>query len=241
MTTNPCQVPATAVSSWTIFPKFRFPESRENFPNIQLRMLNNAEREEFMDSLNNYGIIIRELRKIANLSIQNAANKIGKSAGWLCEVENGSGNCRLSATDFEAIVQLLNGSDHRPMFRTWVANSKNTERFKKTFDGAVLKFIRQKKGLTLKNAAQLIQVSFGYLSKLENGIKPVDIGTRNKIMIAYGYSPSSFKNLSTDPVRSKSVPNRFKFQILMKKLNSEQAESFFESFLQNLNDSKFAK
>ena len=41
------------------------------------------------------------------------------------------------------------------------------------------------------------------LSKLENGGRPVTLERRNQMMAAYGYHQSSFKNLSTDPVRSK--------------------------------------
>jgi len=41
-------------------------------------------------------------------------------------------------------------------------------------------------------------------------------------MKAYGYSPSSFKNLSTDPVRSKAVPPLFKLKILLGGMSESQ-------------------
>lgn len=81
-----------------------------------------------MDSLENYGIILRQLRKLAGLSVQQTAIKVGRSTGWLWEVENGSGRCRLTSEEFEHLVQVLDGSKHRSIFRTWVANHKNIQR-----------------------------------------------------------------------------------------------------------------
>jgi hypothetical protein len=46
-------------------------------------------------------------------------------------------------------------------------------------------------------------------------------------MGAYGYSPSSFKNLSTDPVRSKVVPALFKLKILLGNMSEDQIEAVF--------------
>ncbi len=187
-----------------------------------------------MEPVNNHGIIIRELRKRSKLSIQIAARLIGKSAGWLCEVENDTGTSRLSDAEFDRIVDALGGAGERHQFKTWIAGIKNQDRANKVFDGAVLKFIRIKKGLSLSAAAIKVGVSKGYLSKLETGATPISLERRNQIMTAYGYNPSSFKNLSTDPIRSKAVPSRFKFQIMMQQLSEEQAEIFFESFLETL-------
>ncbi|MBK9322428.1 MAG: transcriptional regulator [Bdellovibrionaceae bacterium] len=189
-----------------------------------------------MDHLNNHGLIIRELRTRSSLSIQKAAGLIGKSVGWLCEVENDRGTSRLNTAEFDRIIEILGGSNQRHMFKTWIANQKNQDRTNKVFDGAVLKFIRIKKGISLFEASLKVGLSKGNLSKIENGAKPVTLEMRNQIMVAYGYSPSSFKNLSTDPIRSKAVPSRFKFQILLQKISKEQAERFFESFLAALQD-----
>ena len=52
-------------------------------------------------------------------------------------------------------------------------------------------------------------------------------------MKAYGYSPSSFKNLSTDPVRSKAVPLKFKLEILLGQLQEQEIEAVFR-FVQNI-------
>src|SRR5690606_15598291 len=129
--------------------------------------------------------------------------------------------CRLSAQEFERILRILGGTGHRAMFKTWIANHKNQEKVNKVYDGAVLKYIRVKKGLTVTEAARKIGLSKGYLSRLETGASPINTDLRIRIMKAYGYSPSSFKNLNTDPVRSKAVPAKYKFDILLRKLPPE--------------------
>ena len=175
----------------------------------------------------NHGLIIRHLRMQAKLSVRKCAQKVEKSVGWISEIENGRGKARLSEQEFNRIVEILDGSKHREMFRTWVAGYKKRENIDTTFDGAVLKFIRTKNQLRLIDAARATGLSVSSLSKIESGLSLVDVDLRNKIMIAYGYSPSSFKNLSTDPVRSKVVPLRFKLEILMQQMSEPEIEVLF--------------
>lgn len=184
-----------------------------------------------MDSLENHGPLLRELRKRAGISLQKLASTIGRSSGWLSEVENGVGTSRLSSREFDCIVDVLGFTKDRHLFKTWMAVLKNQERASKVFDGAVLKFIRIKKGQSLTAAAKKLGLSKGYLSKLETGQAPITLKRRNQLMMSYGYSPSSFKNLSTDPVRSKSVPNRLKFEILLQTISTEAADRIFKSAL----------
>ncbi len=181
-----------------------------------------------MESTKHYGLILKHLREHSGLSVRNLSKQIGKSIGWISEIENSTGTARLTDTEFERIVELLDGNQHRDMFKTWIAKHKNGENTDRTFDGAVLKFIRQKKGLSLSKAAHLSGLSVPYLSKIERGLRPVTLDLRKKIMIAYGYSPSSFKNLSTDPVRSKTVPLKFKLEILMQKMSESEIEAVYE-------------
>lgn len=114
--------------------------------------------------MDNYGLIVRHLRLLAGLSVRQTSQKIGKSIGWLSEIENSSGRARLSEKEFERIITLLDGDRHRAMFRTWVATFKRHERLDQTFDGAVLKFIRLKKDLPLKEAAKIMKTSVAQLS-----------------------------------------------------------------------------
>jgi transcriptional regulator with XRE-family HTH domain len=146
----------------------------------------------------------------------------------LSEVENGRGKARLSDREFDRIVGLVDGAKHREMFRTWVANHKNAERVDRTFDGAVLKFIREKKDLTLSDAARASNLSAAYLSKLERGLRPLTAELRKRLMLAYGYNPSSFKNLTADPIRSKAVPLIYKLEILLGQMSEKKLENVFE-------------
>lgn len=177
--------------------------------------------------MENYGVIIRHLRNLGGLNVRTAAQKIGKSVGWLSEIENNRGKARLTETEFQRIVDLLGGTRHRSMFKIWVANQKNRDRANTTFEGAVLKFVRSKKGLPLHDAARACGLSCGYLSKIESGLKPVTLEMRNRILLAYGYSPTSWKNLATDPVRSKAVPLSYKLKILLNALQEQQIEDVF--------------
>lgn len=183
--------------------------------------------------MDNAGVIIQHLRTLAGLSVRETATKIKRSVGWLSEIENSRGTARINEHEFNRIVDALGGAKQRALFKTWVANAKNRERLDTTFDGAVLKFIRVKKEISLEEASKLTKLSSSYLSKLENGLKPVTLEMRNRIMVGYGYSPSSFKNLATDPVRSKTVPLRYKLEILLNELDSDKINSVFE-FVKNL-------
>lgn len=187
-----------------------------------------------MGSLKNHGIIIRKLRMRSGLTVRETAKKINRSIGWLSEIENGTGTARLTEAEFERVINLLGGSNCRNQFKTWIASQKNILRSDRTFDGAVLKHIRLKKGLTLKQASKIINLSISYLSKLESGHKPVSSEMRGRIMKAYGYSPSSFKNLSTDPKRSKAVPIEYKLGILLNKLTNEKIKSLFNSLKEEI-------
>jgi len=188
-----------------------------------------------MNPLENHGLIIRKLRKLRGLNVRNAAENIGRSIGWLSEIENGTGTARLTEMEFDRIVTALDGSHHKAMFRTWVATYKKEEDIDKTFEGAVLRHIRLKKEFTLLDASLLTGLSRGYLCNLEMGRKPMTLKIRNQILKSYGYMPKSFKNFATDPVRSKVVPLAYKFKIWLHSLSPEQAENFYSQTLsQNL-------
>ena len=132
--------------------------------------------------MENHGLIIRHLRRLAGLNVQQTAKKISRSTGWLSAVENNTGNCRLTESEFNRIVELLDGTQHRPMFKTWVSVYKK-ERASKTFDGAILKYFRIKKELSLVELSELSKLSVSYLSELETGKKSVTLELRNQIML----------------------------------------------------------
>lgn len=180
-----------------------------------------------MDGNENYGLILKLIRQNSELSVRELAKRSGKSAGWISEVENGAGLAKLHEREFNRIVTLLGADKHRPMFKTWVANHKNAQLTDRLFDGAILKFVRKKKGLQLKQIAQELHLSSAHLSRIERGHSPSSVELRKGYMEACGYSAGSFKNLSSDPIRSRAVPSKFKLEILLKRL----PESRFDDLL----------
>ncbi len=187
--------------------------------------------------MENYGIIIRHLRGLAALSVRECALKIGRSTGWLSEIENQSGTARLSESEFNRIVDALEGRQRRTEFKTWVANQRNEARTIRTFEGAVLKFVRKRKGLTLRQASSRIGMSPSRLSKLETGLRPVTLGIRKKIMLAYSCSPSSFKNFLGSSHRIKVVPVIFKIKIALAQFDQHGLEdilNYLEARLKSL-------
>lgn len=181
-----------------------------------------------MESRENYGLIIRLLRERAQWSVREFAKRAKRSVGWVSEVENAVGTARLSETEFDRLVDLLGGHKDRGQFRTWVANYRNAERVDRTFEGAILKFLRRKKELRLEDVAKAVGLSVAQLSKIESGRRELTGDLRNRIMAACGYSPGSFKNFSADPVRSKAVPSSYKLGILLKQLDEDQIRKIFE-------------
>lgn len=186
-----------------------------------------------MEGNENYGLILKILRQKSGLSVREHSKRINKSPGWLSEVENGRGLAKLSESEFERIIALLGATGHRAYFKTWVANHRNAERVDRSMEGAILKFVRVKKGLRLEVVAANAAVSACYLSRVENGHKPPPLELRNRILIACGYSPTSFKNLSSDPIKSRAVPYSYKLNILLKKLPEEKIAEVF-GFAQSL-------
>ncbi len=180
--------------------------------------------------MNHYGVILKKLRELNQLQLKAAAKHIGRSAGWLSEIENNRGNARISQTEFDRIVKAYGGEAQKRQFGAWVARAekpKAKDASKICFDGSVLKFLRHKAGLTMAEVAKTTNLSKTYLSYLENGKKPVNQGLRDRLLKVYGYSPSSFKNFTTKDKRSASIPTRYKLQILLGNLGEQQIQEIF--------------
>lgn len=176
-------------------------------------------------------VIIKRLRLANGLSAKATACLISKSAGWLSEIENGTGRSVLRPRDYKKIYDLLNGDKYKRHFGAWMkqANAnKKLQRQSQSLDGAIYKFLREKKAkLSIREAAKEIGFSPGYLSRIENGQIIPSQDMRAKIIKVYGYSPNSWKNFATDDKRGKSIPIEFKLKILMQQLTSDQAQKVF--------------
>ena len=70
-------------------------------------------------------------------------------------------------------------------------------------------------------------LSKSYISYLETGVKPVSIELRNRLLAIYGYSPSSFKNFTTEDKRAKNIPVRYKLEILLGQLDESGIDRIY--------------
>lgn len=177
--------------------------------------------------MDHYGLVIRHLRKLSGYSLKATAAKIERSVGWLSEIENNQGLSRLKQSEFDRIVFLLNGDKYRKLFKIWVSKKIRGAKVDRSLDGAVIKHLRNKLGLSLNQASQRIGLSKRYLSNLENGYKPVTLDIRNRVMKAYGYASTSFRDLSGEGKRSKAVPLQYKIKILLKHLNEQELQLIY--------------
>jgi transcriptional regulator with XRE-family HTH domain len=176
--------------------------------------------------MTNYGVILRKLRLLNKLQLRAAAARIGRSAGWLSEIENGNGSSRLHTQEFDRIVAAYGGEAYRKQFGIWVAKAHHldTPPIDRLQGGAVLKYLRKKAGLSLESAAKQSAVSVPYLSRLENGERRLIPELRDKLMQLYGYSPQSFKNFTTEDKRAKNIPSRYKLALVLKQMNEGNIE-----------------
>lgn len=182
------------------------------------------------------GVILKKLREINQLSLKQAAQKIERSVGWLSEVENNKGYSRIMPHEFEKIIAIYGGDSYRKQFGGWIARSKISEQKPRSlnFDGPILKYLRSKAKLTLEQVAVKMKMSAGYLADIENGNRRVDLEFRNQLLGVYGYSPSSFKNFSSEDKRAGNIPLRDKLNVILRNLNDSDIERIFNFAMENL-------
>lgn len=161
--------------------------------------------------MNSAGFIFKEIRKQNALTLEKCAQLTGKSKSWLSAIENGKTNS-VTQDELNALVTLI-GCPSKIQIPT---NKKRPQEI--SFTGAIIKYLREKKGLSLKEAAQKLDFSPAHLSRLENGLKPISDKVRDQALLAYGYSPSTFKNYFSNDKRSQAVPPRYKLDILLNAL-----------------------
>ncbi len=97
--------------------------------------------------MESYGVILRKLREINQLKMKEAAVRIGRSTGWLSEVENGKGAARLLPSEFERIVAAYGGGAYKKQFGIWIAKAKAPPTLPKdaVLSGAILKHLRKRR------------------------------------------------------------------------------------------------
>ncbi len=181
--------------------------------------------------MNSYGVVLRKLRAINKEQMKVAAKRINRSVGWLCEVENQTGKARISEEEFRRIVSLYGGAKYNDKeFALWTANAAKAKPKEDeiSFDGAILKYLRLKKPMTLQEAGLAIGVTKSCIAKVESGACKVSVERRNQLLKVYGYSPSSYKNFYSRDKRALNVPAMFKLDILLRTFDEKQRLEVFD-------------
>ena len=179
--------------------------------------------------MNHFGIILRKIRTDNALTLKAASSLIQRSTGWLSEVESGKPSAKCSQAEFERIVAVYGVSyDPRNYSHLYRAPSDSAPNNEVVLDGAILKYLRTKSGSSLEEAAAKNGFSKSYLSKLENGSKPISKNLRDKLLASYGYKPSSFKNFSTKDKRSEKVPVNYRLNVLLHSMTQKQVSQLFQ-------------
>lgn len=173
-----------------------------------------------------YGVILRQLRLLNKQQVKEAARLIGKSAGWISEIENGKGAARIHPQEFERIVAAYGGERYRKHFGLWVAKAPNPSGSAKDIclSGAILKYLRKKAKVPLRAAAKEVGLSACYLSCIETGAKPLPASLRDRLMRVYGYSPASFRNFESEDKRARNVPVRYRVATLLRQMDDAAIE-----------------
>ncbi len=186
--------------------------------------------------MNSYGVILRKLRELKQYQIKQAAQLIERSVGWLSEIENGRGSARIGLEEFERIVAVYDGQAYRKQFPAWTTHAQRYAPPKQPlgFEGAILRHLREKAGLSLDIAADKVGLSGTHLCNLEKGRRSVSPKLRDELMQAYGYSPSSFRNFATQDKRGKNIPIRYKLDILLNQLDDPRIEKVFAFALEGI-------
>lgn len=179
--------------------------------------------------MDHFGIILRKIRTDNALTLKQAATLIQRSTGWLSELESGKPSAKCSQQEFERVVAAYGVKyDPRNYSHLLRSTSESNSENEVILDGAILKYLRTKSGSSLSEAAEKNSFSKGYLSKLENGSKPISKELRDQLLNSYGYKPSSFKNFSTKDKRSEKVPVTYKLNILLHSMTQNQVTQLFQ-------------
>ena len=105
--------------------------------------------------MKNRGVVLRKLRQVNKLNLKQAASVIGCSVGWLSEIENKSEKCRLDDSEYQRILAIYKGDEHKKLIHACLSQTKSAKKEKTvSYDGPILKYLRLKSNPDLNSALQ---------------------------------------------------------------------------------------
>ena len=184
------------------------------------------------------GVVLKRLRKLQGLTLRQAGVKIGKSVGWLSEIENDRGRATISDQEFDRIIEAYEGQKYKSSFGGWVRMEKDKlSPVETNLDGAIYKHMRTKARLSIRAAAKILNISTGKLCKIEAGNCELTKGFKDILLAAYGYSPVSFKNFRLSGSQSQAVGMKLRLNVLIRMMDNQQIERMFHFGLSLINES----
>ncbi len=178
--------------------------------------------------MTNYGVILKKIRNEKKLSLRQAALKINRGLGWLSEVENNKPRAKITKKEFDRIVHAYGANNDIRKHQLQINAIHRSNDCRVWYEGAILKHLRKRSNLDLKAAASLIGISLGYLSNLENSHKPIDVELRQKILYAYGYKATSYRNYTNKKSRLSSISVESRMRSLINNLDKQKLEMVFQ-------------
>ena len=185
--------------------------------------------------MNNYSAIAKKMRNDKKLSLKKASILIGKSAGWLSQLENNKLEVKLDLDGLKFIAECYGLEGEMKRYFLWASGKNNKQAKQVWYEGAIYKHMRLKSKFTLKQASQFLGVSKGQLANIEACRRSVSSNLKENMLAAYGFKKSSFQNYIHREERIKSIPVEFRIKLLMQNLKKEKLEQIFE-YAQVLNN-----
>lgn len=179
--------------------------------------------------MKNRGVVLRKLRQVNKLNLKQAARAIGCSVGWLSEIENESEKCRIDDGEYQRILAIYKGDEHKKLIHACLSQTK-AAKIEKTisYDGSILKYLRLKSKKTISAVAVESGYSTSLISQIEQGSRKASLELRDRLVKLYNYSPESFKNFYSRDKRALGVPARYYLKTILSHLPEEAVLKVFD-------------
>lgn len=179
--------------------------------------------------MENYRIIIKQIRIAEGFTIKQAAKHLGIGVGSLCEMERGKGKAKFDEAKFKELLKKYGGEKYKTKFKKWIYATKYTVPKSNLYIGPALRHYRILANIKQKNAAQSIGMSPAYISLIEQGKAITSPNHLKKLLKLYNVGEGHFKQcaMPTD-IKSKKIPARLRLQFLISRLRDEEIQSVIE-------------
>ena len=184
--------------------------------------------------MENYRIIIKQVRIAEGFTIKQAAKHLGIGVGSLCEIESGKGRAKFDEARFEELLQKYGGEKYKVKFKKWVYAQKYTAPKSDLYIGPALKHYRLLANIKQKDVANAVGMSPATVSMIEQGKAMASSRQLKKFLELYKIGEKHFKQCSMPrDVKSQKIPANLRLQFLCSQLCDDELQAVIE-YSQNL-------